>query len=713
MKFIQLIMLLGLMIMSHPGHGLLVEPNYKAREQFNEILVHYVPGITELYNGLTPAERVMAYYLFRASLPAESIYSDQLHRYSSSLLNIFRSICQNEHDITYALSDEFIKQARTYLVYLIANNGPYFKREHPSHKRTPLSLGLSALTSENLVKALKVAGLKEAEKAVAFVWEFLSDYSLDTICTVNGNIDACGINIYDEGFTQEHYAQLAQKGGVNDYYVVMDGFPKVEQYKIGGRYSKELEVSAFWFKKALEHAYKYPEYFDIHFAKSLEHLLRYLASGNEDDFKEHSRSWLKTKSKITYTFGFIEAYDDPMERTGSMAGEVTITKIALDDLSRILPAIERAMPLASEYKRENTDVLPNASINVQLFGAGGYGPLKSTLAYCLPNYADIRSKEGSRQIIYEEWPTVGKMLNPCLMRTLFATKDTVDWLNRYDPDYSLSKDISNILTILHETIGHASGRLGRHTFKDGDVLKIKGLTYKVGDTISVTPSNIDELLLGYGNTLEELRAEIIAVWVAVNHLKDLVKVGFLQKWYQEIGESQLKKCILEEMVSHGLSRMLGQAETATSIEGSHAQANSILMHWVVDAGGAAIITDNVFVDDGVYERVALEITDVEVTLKAITELMQTVQHITSTGDGSEAKKLIETLGKPIRNINHLRILKKNLKSIVGPIKAQVELYPLLKPVFDEDGQIVDVSASWPANIFEADLIVYRLATALE
>lgn len=705
--FIQLIAWVGMMATSCVGSSWqpLVEPDYHKREQFNEILVHYIPGIVELYNALAPAERVAAYYLYRACIPAGSICADQMHRFSLQLFDIFRTL--SIHGDT--LPENFVKQVRIYLAYLIANEGPYFAREFPSNKRTPLSLGLDELTKENLVQALQKIGSENGLRALDEVWVFLSDPSFDKLRTVNGNIDASGINIYGPGFTQEHYMQLPEKGGINDYYALKDGKPYVGKYKIGDRYSKELEVSAFWFEKALEHVRGYPQYFDTHFIESLEWLLKHLASGDEEDYKEYWRAWLKTKSKITYTFGFTESYDDPMERTGTMAGEVTITKIPLDALSNMLPAVEKAMPLPSQYKRENTDALPNASINVQLFGAGHYGPLKSTLAYCLPNYADIRSKEGSRQIMYEEWPSVGKMLNPCLMRTLFSTQNQVDWLNRHDPDYRLAKDIRNILTILHETIGHASGRLDVHTFKEGDVLKIQNVLYTIGDTIQVTPANIDELLMEYGNTLEELRAEVIAVWVAVNHIDELVKIGFLEGWYRALGKEELIKQIIENMVGHGLARMLSQADNATTIEGSHAQANSVLMNWVIDAGGAEIITDNVAIGDVVYERVALEITDVAVAHKALTSLMQKVQSITSTGDGQEAKKLIETLGKPIRDSNYPRILKQNLRSIVGQVKAQVELYPLLRPVLDSSLAIIDVQATWPVNLFQADAYVSNVA----
>lgn len=346
--YVFLTILLGITFMSHgiskDWHAL-AEPDYSKKEQFNEILVQYIRGIPELYNDLVPAERVIVYYLYRASIPAGVIYADQIHRLSLPLMNIFRTILAHKKAVAGELQNEFIRQAQTYFVYLIANNGPYFKREFPHKKRVPASLGLAELTKQNLIKALEIAGVPTAQEDVEAVWPFLSDAQIDPVLTVTGDINASAINIYSPDFTQDDYTDLAQKGAANNYYVIENGIRRSGCYKIGDRYGKELAVSAFWFEKALEHARQNPGHFDIYFVESIEHLVQFLTSGDEESYKNYWRAWLKTKSRITYTFGFIETYDDPMEKTGSMSGEVTITKVSLAALSSILPSIERSMPL--------------------------------------------------------------------------------------------------------------------------------------------------------------------------------------------------------------------------------------------------------------------------------------------------------------------------------------------------------------------------------
>lgn len=187
------------MISRAAGWQPLAEPDYSKKEQFHEVLVHYMHGIPEVYNGLTPGERIMVYYLYRACIPAGPIYADQMHRFSISLIAIFESINAQAPAIRNELGDDFIKQAQTYLVYLLSNNGPYFKREHPHKKRTPSLLGLAELTKANLIKALQIAKPNSTE-ALKTVWSFLDDHTYDTIATVSGNIDASGVNIYSADF---------------------------------------------------------------------------------------------------------------------------------------------------------------------------------------------------------------------------------------------------------------------------------------------------------------------------------------------------------------------------------------------------------------------------------------------------------------------------------------------------------------------------------
>lgn len=64
-------------------------------EVYHEIATQYNQNLPDLWNNLTPHERVFAYYIFRASLPGNRILADQYHRHSLQITEIFQTILLN------------------------------------------------------------------------------------------------------------------------------------------------------------------------------------------------------------------------------------------------------------------------------------------------------------------------------------------------------------------------------------------------------------------------------------------------------------------------------------------------------------------------------------------------------------------------------------------------------------------------------------------
>ena len=117
-----------------------------------------------------------------------------------------------------------------------------------------------------------------------------------------------------------------------------------------------MDVAHHWLSKAHEHAQKHPAHFDEHIPKSLAHMLVYLKSGDENDFKKFSIEWLKTNSRIDFNFGFIETLDDPLAYRGSFEADVTIKAVDMKKLNALLPALERQLPFPDAFKRQNLEI---------------------------------------------------------------------------------------------------------------------------------------------------------------------------------------------------------------------------------------------------------------------------------------------------------------------------------------------------------------------
>ena len=696
-------------------------------EQYKEIATQYNDKLTDLWNNLTPQERIFSYYIYRASIPGNRITADQTHRHALEIIEIFEKIILNKETIKQKCAkmfdvNAFLAEAEMFLVYLYTHHGQYFLKEFTNHKRTPENMNLKNLTAESIVKALKEIGVSDSQKIIDRVNKSLFDAQYEPTLTVEGSIEQSAINIYSPDFTQAHFDVLDQesKCAVNAYFCLekKDGksIPMVHRHKIGGKYSKELEISHYWLTKAHDHALKYPDNFDQHISLCLKHMLKYLETGNEEEFRNFSIDWLKTKSRVHFNFGFVEVYHDPKSYRGGFEADLTVEAVNMKKLNELLPALEKSLPFPDKFKRENLhdiSAIPNASVNAKIFASGDAGPMKFVAAYCLPNYEDIRSKYGSKQIIFQSGKGLGELTNPTLALRLFSIKEHADWLEINDPERKLDNDIWDIHVVLHETLGHGSGRNDEHVFVEGDPLTISGKQYKVGDVIPVTNENSTEFIGEHSSALEELRAEIIALYTSIFNFDELNTSGLYKDWAQKIGKEKLIEWFILHMAKAGLYRLMFQTDDALEISQAHARANTAIMNYLIDHGGLELV-EEIYHANGVEHKVIdIRLTDLNKAKQAVKDFACLVQRSKSTADCQAIGQLMKRYGTCIRHPEYIKILKKNRQTVQGDLKEISEIYPRLTPELDKNNNIVDISASWPNNFLEQQLELSSIALSKE
>lgn len=706
-------------------HASAVTPLAKTPErldQYGEIATSYA-SVADLWNSITPQERIFIYYIYRAGIPGNRIFADQTHRHAVELIDLVVRMLTNKDAIRVQCAhqfdvERFLHEADIYAVYLFANHGHYFSVEFENHKRTPVRLNLDTLTKDNLTSALEATGLSDAAAKLSHLHDSLFNADIEPTVTVDGSIPASACNIYSPDFTEEDFAAIAaeDKTAVNAYFYIDDADgkrkPSVMRYKIGGKYSDELSVAHFWLNKAYEHAKAHPDLFDVHIAQSLAHMLRYLVTGDEEDFKQFSIEWLQTKSRVDYNFGFVEVYQDPKAYRGAFESDATIKVVNMDTLNALLPSLEAQLPFPDAFKRKDLEdgaALPNASVNAKIFATGELGPVPQVAAYCLPNYAEIRATYGSKQIIYQQGKGLGKLLNPELSRRLFIIKEQLAWLDQYDPQGELDNVLWDVQVLLHETLGHGSGRLAQHTFVENDPLQICGTQYAVGDVVDLT-SEMEVALLGeYFSAHEELRAEIIALYVSIFHVDTLAAHGFYKEWPNKITREQLIEQAILHMAMAGISRLMRQDPNAPEVVQAHARANNTITNYLLDHGGLEIIQEPLIVDGATHMVLGLRITDLQQAMNAVKDLAIEVQRIKSTADRQALQQLMRSYGVCVRYPEFITILKENRQAVIGDLKEVAEIYPRFVPVTDDEGTIIDIAAEWPESFLDQQLELHRLA----
>lgn len=642
---------------------------------------------------LSSEERIFAYYMFRAGIPFNYIFREQNHTQTNTIIDAMKRIrIQADRMKAYTLKQE----AETYLVYMWANHGFYFRNEQSDNKRTPDRLKLRRL-NRDLTDYID-------EKDII---DDISDPDQDREM-IGDSIETSGNNFYSKEFTEEMYESLPLevKASINAYFEVKNGNPIVRFRCVNGKNGAELQVVVYWLCLALHHVILHHDtningrkIFDVHFAPALSFLIQFLITGDERYFKLHCIEWIQTNSIIDWTMGFIETYNDPKKIRGNAGAEITIKDMDMSRLNESLLNLEQKLPISYKFKRNldpseslNSSTLTpsiNVSINTSLYGAGDYGPGYMIAAYCLPNYDEIRSKYGSKQIIYQESMSTGEIINPELYKQVKTRKEQEA---NFDTN-KLYKTIWNVQVIAHETVGHASGRFS--TTKDG---------------VQVTDLNYNTFITEDTDALEELRAEINALYLSVFHIDELDAMGLYNtqngSWVEKLGHIELAKWCIIEMCRHGVRQYRSQKNNFTEIVGAHERANLVLTNYLIAAGAIKDVVEPLTLEGNSYYLTSIEVLDLNKATIAIVDLLKKVQTIKSTGDGSACKELFSQFTKfpiTIETGNRYRNYQIELqKALVGPILMTAQIYSRYTPVIQDD-KLVDIAIDDDENFISQNL----------
>lgn len=644
-------------------------------------------AVKQFNEELTVHEKVFAYYMSKAAIAGYPIALIQkskcnMFRILTQLLYIiykFDSLMQSFQIYDITKQKELKRQLKTYWIYLFINYGPYFSKEFKNNKKNPHTLGLNLITPQ----LLKKLGMEASPE----VWRYLFDLTFYPTSRVPDNIEQSGNNFYGYGMTTALYNTLTQqtKNQINARYMLppkdIDAFNEnkvaVDSYHSHG-------IGGHYIKKCLTHLHNamrlsLHKEFNEHTYPSLQYLIRFLEYGDEEWFRKHSAEWLKLKNRVEYTFGFIECYDDPMGKIGTFQADVTLKSLKLDNLLSLLPSFEKRFPFPNNWKRENMESIPNAAKAHRLMGIGGLGPGLHVIAYCLPNYNDIRSELGSKQIMY----TLPKPSNMEQYKKIYLSSEEHEFYNKVSPDLTLDTVIHSLLVTLHETIGHASGR------NNGD----KG----------------QNIFGKWENALEEMRAEIIALYTAIHFYDEIVNSGILGEWPKKIESFKMKELMILYMLNLGWKRWEGLPITDTednNVVGAHMLANTAIMYYLIDhSNGKVELTQDNVKSLPVLRIIANDILELE---PVIEKLAYKVQKMSSIGSKAMVEKFMKKYACNTRNTNYISIVRTMQEANKMGVKMSCQVFPELVPIYGEYG-IIDVKATIPKSPFKYYVKIFNEA----
>ncbi len=626
-----------------------------------QVLRYEVPGFEEL----SLRQKQLAYYLYQASLSGRDIYYDQVNRYGLTLRKtieaIFNSYKGNRTSDDWNLFHEYAGR-----VWFSTGNYHHYGKEKFMPACSFDYFEELIQNSDESLLPLEAGETKEAfwQRIKPVIYDLNFQPRMVDLTAGVDNVVNSSNNFYESITHKEvdsYYGNTAMfpqsdrepEWGLNSKLMKENGKIVEKTYKVGGMYGAALEKMVYWLNKAVVVAENDQQ------KKALTLLSEYFQTGDLQKWDEYNIAWVAdTSSRIDITIGFIEVYNDAIGKKGSFESVLSLKDMEsskrIEAIAKEAQWFEDNSPLLPENKKKEVKGITAKAITV-IVESGDAAP-STPIGINLPNSDWIRKEYGSKSVslsnivhAYNESSTGSGFLEEFALN-----QNIVDRLKKYG---SLASDLH---TDMHECIGHASGQLNPG----------------VG-----TP---DKTLKSYASALEEARADLVALYYAID--PKLVEIGVAPSI--EVGKAEY-----DQYMMNGLMTQLTRLKLGDQIEQAHMRNRALNAYWVLEKGKADNVVEFVKRDGKTY----VQINDYDKLRVLFGELLREIQRIKSEGDFEAGKNLVETYGVKVNQDLHKEVLDRYAKLELKPYKGFIQ--PKLTAVMDGE-EITDVKISYPTSFFD-------------
>ena len=611
----------------------------------------------EGFDKLTTKQKELVYYLTQAGLAGRDIMWDQNCKYNLEVRSIFEKIYTTYNgDKTTA---EWMN-LETYLKQLWMSNGIHHHYSNIKHTPkfskeyfTSLCAATSTQVSDEIMEVIfnpNVAAMKVE-----------SDAS-------KGLVENSAVNFYEGVTTKEAFDYYASKEvagdraplsyGINANLRKENGVIVEDVYRVGGKYSAALEQVVFWLNKAEKVAENDKQ------AVALRKLIEFYTTGDLRTWDDFNIQWVKaTEGDIDFIHGFVEVYNDPLGKRGSYESIVEINDFEASDRMKVMMQnaqwFEDNSPILPEHKKKEVKGITYKVVNVA--GESGDANPSTPIGVNLPNAQWIRAMHGSKSVSLGNIEDAANNAGGSGMLKEFANDE--EEIARAEKHGATA---GKMHTAMHEVIGHASGQLEANVSASSQTLK------------------------EFASTIEEGRADLVALYYVMD--PKLVEMGLMESL--EVGKAEYDGYIRNAMLVQMRRLKMGE-----DIAEAHMRNRAWISNWIIEKGAASNVISREVRDGKTY----FNINDYDKMRDLVGELLREVQRITSQGDYNAAKALADGYGKKVDPTLHAEVLARSEKLNIPPYNGFVN--PILTPVLDSNGKVIDVTVSY-TNTFAEQMLNY-------
>ncbi len=630
-----------------------------------EILRYEVSG----FDDLTLREKKLIYYLAQAGYYGRDIIYDQHYRYNLLIRHTLEAVFeQYSGDRECEDFGYFVEFLKTFWF----NNGLH--NEHSAVKNIPKfdDKYFEHLIFNTPEQYLPLHSGLQREELITTLIPVLFDKKIDfRRISLDPDRDLLlnsAVNFYEnitqpeaEAFYKKLNKEKNKEGklsiGLHSKLVKQDGKIVEKIYKKDGLYTHAINKIVFWLKKAYEVALNEKQ------KQWIKYLIVFYETGDLQSFNNYNIAWVgETDAHVDAINGFIENYSDPLGMKATFESIVSfVDKKATDKIRKMSEQtawFENELPINPDYKRKNPQGVSYRII--QLVAEAGDSSPATPIGVNLPNPEWIREEYGSKSISLRN-----------IEKAYFEVSKESGMIEEfYLPEYheiqkNFGLEAALISTGLHEVIGHGSGKLAKGVGNPADTLK------------------------NYANTLEETRADLVALYFCAHPR--------LREWGL-ISAEKVMEAEYNSYIQNGLMTQLTRIKPDAQIEQAHMRNRQLIAAWAYEKGKKDVVIEKVVRKGKTYFR----INDYQALHQLWSRLLTEVQRIKSEGDYEAARDLIETYGVNVDPEIHREALMRFKKLDIAPFKGF--LNPYLRPVVEKK-QIVDVKIEY-AKDFATQMLEY-------
>jgi dipeptidyl-peptidase-3 len=605
----------------------------------------------ESFHSLTPKQQMLAYWLTQAAIAIDPISYDQFSLYGLRQKAVLEAVVANKAKVDPALG----KRVSDFTKLFWGNKGNH--NERTSQKILP------DFTLDDLKKALTQAGradlLPEADALRASFFD--PDFEpMMTAKSPNGGKDIvqASANSFYPGLSLEDLKGFNERYRLNSRVARINGKLVEQVYRAGtpdGRVPPGLYAQ--YLRKANECFAKARVYAEPRQQKVLDDLVRYYQTGEYKDWIQFDIDWVQDDEPVDFANGFIEIYRDARGAKGSSQAFVSITDQKLSATILKIAAnaqyFEDNAPWNSDYKKR--DAKPPVAKAVETTVETGDFHV-TTIGDNLPNEDEIRAKYGSKSFLFTGSSRALSEATGSAMIDEFVFSPEEAALDR-----KYEGQASELLTAMHEVIGHGSGKLSPKLTHDASFY-----------------------LKEYFSTLEEARADLMALWNVFD--PKLKELGIVSS--NDVGR------VMYNDEARVMLTQLRQIPKGDTIEEDHQRNRQLIAAYIMDKTGAIAIEHR----DG---KTFIVVKDYKKMREGVGMLLAELMRIKAEGDYEAIRKLIDRYGvhfnPTLRDEVVARYQKLNLPTYFTGI------YSDIAPTKDAAGEVTGLQLSYPRDIVKQQL----------